>query len=186
MSLLPIARIFGLILVVCGAFTSGAVAQQPESEQAPAENPEPETSRSRAETKLPKDLDVTFGNMRLTESGEYVFTERVTLTWKESRIQADRVLVRPGEYVEAEGNVLIVWGGNRLFGNRLTYDLQEERGFVEDAVGEVNDEYIFWAKRAEKIGDDVIRVEKGVVTTCTQPVPWSTTTPACTTSGPGR
>jgi len=161
MSLPPIARIFGLLAVLClsGFLSTPRVT----AEDAPS-----------IETKLPKDLNVEFGNMRLTEAGEYVFSGSVTLVWRESRIQADTVLVRPGEYVEADGNVLIVWGNNRLFGSRLTYDLEKERGFVENATGEVNDEYIFWARRAEKIGDDVILVEDATVTTCTQPVPyWS-------------
>jgi hypothetical protein len=152
MSLSPIVRISGLLVALC---FSGFVSMP----RVAAQEATPDPSASSGETKLPKDFDATFGHMRVTESGDFILTDRVTLSWKESRIQADRMLYKRDKYVEAEGNVLIAWGGSRLFGSRMTYDLQEERGFIEDAVGEVNGEYIFWAKRAEKTGEDLIRVD---------------------------
>jgi LPS-assembly protein len=77
-------------------------------------------------------------------------------------------------YIEAEGNVLVVWGGNRIFGTRMTYDLDEERGVIENAIGNVEAEFLFWARQVEKIGENKIRLKSANVTTCTQPVPyWS-------------
>jgi hypothetical protein len=124
---------------------------------------------------LPQDFDIEFdGQAKQTEEGDYLFTDSVTISARDSRIQADRLSLRQGRYIEAEGNILIVWQGNRIYGTRLTYDLETERGSIENAMGQVQSEFIFWAKLAEKIGDDKIRVKSATVTTCTQPVPyWS-------------
>jgi hypothetical protein len=84
------------------------------------------------------------------------------------------MVLRERRYIEAEGNVLIVWGQNRVFGSRMTYDLDDERGVIENAVGFALDEYIIWAKTIEKIGDKKLRLKQAVVTTCNQPLPyWS-------------
>jgi len=56
----------------------------------------------------------------------------------------------------------------------MSYDLETERGVIENAMGQTLDEYLFWAKSAEKIGVDKVRLKSATVTTCTQPVPyWS-------------
>jgi LPS-assembly protein len=127
-----------------------------------------------AEPQLPKGINIDFDKLTHTEQDGYLFSGPVTITWRESRIQADSIALRQQRYVEAEGNVLVVWGGNRIFGSRMNYDLELERGIIENAFGQLETDYIFWAKRAEKIGSEQVRVETATVTTCTQPVPyWS-------------
>lgn len=147
-----------------------------------AESPPPETIETPAAQEpveaaaadLPADINIEFRQLRQTEDGDYLFTGPVVITWRSSRIQADSISLRDKRYVEAEGNVLIVWGGNRVFGSRLSYDLDEERGIVEDAIGQVESDYLFWAESAEKIGSDLVLLKKATVTTCTQPSPyWS-------------
>ncbi len=131
------------------------------------ESTEPETS-------LPKGLVIDFQKLTHTEQGDLLFTGPVTLTWRKSRIQADLLSLREERYVVAEGNVLVIWGGNRIFGTRMDYDLETERGQIDDAFGQIESDYFFWAKRAEKIGADQVRLKSATVTTCTQPVPyWS-------------
>jgi hypothetical protein len=124
---------------------------------------------------LPEDLEIEWqGTLRQTGDGAAEFTGPVTLTWRESRIQADRMILSDRRYIEAEGNVLIVWGQNRVFGSRMTYDLEEERGVIEDAIGYALDEYLITARKIEKIGEKKLRLSKATVTTCTQPLPyWS-------------
>lgn len=124
---------------------------------------------------LPPGLEIDFtGTLSQTEDGGVEFTGPVTMTWEDTRIQADTMRLRDKRYVEAEGNILIEWGQNRIFGSRLSYDLDEQRGIIEDTYGHVLDEYIFWAKSVEKIGDKKLLLKSGVVTTCTQPLAyWS-------------
>jgi LPS-assembly protein len=123
---------------------------------------------------LPADFDFTFSNARTTADGTWVMTGSVTITGGEGRIQADSITLTEQRYVEAEGNVLIVWGGNRIFGTRMSYDLETETGIIEQAIGNVEAEFIFWAKQVEKIGPNKLRLLSANVTTCTQPVPyWS-------------
>jgi hypothetical protein len=139
--------------------------------QVPPESDEEED----AGLSIPQGLEIEWqGRLVQTEDGAAEFTGPVTMTWRESRIQADRMLLRDRRYIEAEGNVLIVWGANRVFGRRLSYDLEEERGVIEDAMGYALDEYLIWAKKIEKIGDKKLRLTRATVTTCNQPLPyWS-------------
>ena len=125
---------------------------------------------------LPPGIEIEFqGTATQSEDGGAMFTGPVTLTSKDTRIQADRLLLRDRRYIEAEGNVLIVWGKNRIFGSRLSYDLEEERGTIEDAIGYALDEFVIVAETIEKIGEHKLRLRNATITTCNQPLPyWST------------
>jgi LPS-assembly protein len=118
------------------------------------------------------------------KDGAIVAEGAVTIESSFGRIQADRITFREGHLVEAEGNVLIVWGNNRISGTRMAYDMglkddpdpekRIPRGVVENAVGQVDPEFYFDARRVETIGDDRVVLYTASVTTCTQPVPyWS-------------
>jgi len=124
---------------------------------------------------LPPGLEIEWqGTLRQTEDGGAEFTGPVTMIWRESRIQADWMVLHDRRYLEAEGNVLVVWGQNRVFGDRMTYDLEEERGVIDNAIGYALDEYLITARTIEKIGDKKLRIKKATVTTCNQPTPyWS-------------
>jgi len=127
------------------------------------------------ESRLPPNIQVDVGGeYKIDPNGDHVLTGGVTILWRNSRIQADRISLSDGRYVEADGNVLIVWDDNRIFGNRMTYDLETERGVLERASGQVRGGFTFRAKTVEKIGDELIRLKSGTVSTCTQPTPyWS-------------
>jgi hypothetical protein len=103
-----------------------------------------------------------------------LLTGPVTIRNGDTRIQADQVIYRDERYVTAEGNVLLLWQTNRIFGSRLVYDLISGHGVMDDASGQAQDQYLFWAKKAEKIGVDLIKLKNATFTTCTQPTPyWS-------------
>jgi hypothetical protein len=168
----PSRLIVSLALIYLLSIVGGAAvlaAQDDPPDRPPAE---PETI---PEDRVLKDLDIkVWGPWKQTAERDYLFEGKVTITWRESRIQADRMSLTQGRYIEAEGNILIVWEGNRISGTRLTYDLEEERGFIENAMGQVQTDFLFWAKRVEKVGDKTLHLKSGRVTTCTQPVPyWS-------------
>ena len=79
------------------------------------------------------------------KSGAIIAEGEVTIEAGFGRIQADRITFREGHLVEAEGNILIVWGSNRISGTRLAYDMGQKddpdlekriaRGVIENAVG---------------------------------------------------
>ncbi|NIM00878.1 MAG: LPS assembly protein LptD [Acidobacteria bacterium] len=116
---------------------------------------------------------IDFDQMIHSDDG-VILTGPVTIRSGDTRIQADRVIYREERYVTAEGNVLLVWQSNRIFGSRLVYDLKTGHGIMDDASGQARDQYLFWAKRAEKIGVDLIKLKNATFTTCTQPTPyWS-------------
>lgn len=120
------------------------------------------------------DVNLSAERIRQTGPGDLELSGAVTVLAADARLQADRLEIREGRYVVAEGNVLVVWSGNRIAGARMTYDLEGGGGVVESATGYVDPEFHFTAARAEKVGEDRVRLEDATVTTCTQPVPyWS-------------
>jgi hypothetical protein len=142
-----------------------------------ADEPVAETDSDRAQegTHLPPGLEIEVdGKMILDRDGVSRFTGPVTITWRGSRIQADSMVLREQRYLEGEGNILIAWDGNWISGHSLTYDLETERGIIEDSIGRGKNEFLFWADSAEKIGPNTIRLHDATVTSCTQPQPyWS-------------
>ena len=134
---------------------------------------------------LPPGLKLSAQHIGAAEKdGTIVAEGAVTIETGLGRIQADRITFRQGHLVEAEGNVLIVWGNNRISGTRMAYDMGQKddpdpekriaHGVIENAVGQVDPEFYFSARRVDTIGDDRVVLHDASVTTCTQPVPyWS-------------
>ena len=159
-----LARLVLLALVLVAA---PVAAQQPQ--------PEPVPPPGATGEDLLRDLDIeVLGSVRQTAERDYEFDGRVTITWRGQRIQADRMTLTEGRHIVADGNVLVVWQDNRISGTRMTYDLETGYGVIEQAMGQVQGDFIFWAERAEKIGERTVHLDSATVTTCTQPVPyWS-------------
>jgi LPS-assembly protein len=122
---------------------------------------------------LPPGVEIEYERLVARADGSWELEGPVAISLERSRIQADHVTL-DGRRVVATGNVLVVWDQNRVFGARMTYDLDTERGTIEDAMGQVMFQYLFQAERVEKIGDDTVLLERATVTTCAQPIPyWS-------------
>jgi hypothetical protein len=167
-----------LLLVVAAsapARSQDAPATDPApQESVPVQEGDPQGKDTAVEERLPLGIDVQADAFSVAENGDAVFEGAVTVIWKDTRFQADRMVFRERRYAEAEGSVLMVWGPNRISGTRMVYDLEEDRGYMENAIGEMDPDFQFTAKRAEKIGPETVRVKGALVTTCTQPVPyWS-------------
>ena len=151
---------------------------------APARAQEPAGAREEA-SGLPPGVSLSAFQIRHDEQdGSIVAEGAVTIEHSQGRIQADRIRFREGHIVEAEGNVLVVWENNRISGTRMVYDMGIEndpdpekriaRGVIENAMGQVDPEFFFDARRVETIGEDRVVLHDATVTTCTQPVPhWS-------------
>ena len=124
---------------------------------------------------LPPGITLTFsGAIRYQPDGAAEIDGPFTITHQGVRFQADRAVLRERRYLEAEGNVLVTWGPNRLSGSRVTYDLEAREGTVENAEGVIDPDYQFRAAEARKVGEDLVYLTDAEITTCTQPVPyWS-------------
>ena len=83
-----------------------------------------------SDARLPPGTEAKFLHLERSGDDEVVLTGDVTIHWQGSRFQADRMTFREQRYVVAEGNVLVVWGDNRLFGTRMEYDLELDRGTI--------------------------------------------------------
>jgi len=149
-------------------------------EAAPPPTPAPPASPASPGSLRDKNVVVEFDRSSLDEHGNKVLEGAVTIRVgkDELRLQADRIVWREDRFVDAEGNVLVVWAGNRIAGTAMRYDIKEDTGRVENAVGVVEPQtgatLYFTAETAEKKGDDLVFLDRAVVTTCTQPVPyWS-------------
>lgn len=161
-------RLASALLAPCLLAAGGAVA----AAETPVEPPP--CPQAFAEARLDQGVRLCAQAIRQAGPGEVEATGDVTIHAKGARIQADRIRLREERYLDAEGNVLVVWGANRVLGDRMTYDLEEETGTIENASGEVEPEFYFWADEVEKIGEDRVRLRRATVTTCTQPIPyWS-------------
>ncbi len=141
---------------------------------------------SRAEAPgLPPGVKLSAQHIGADETNHAIVAEGdVTIESGQGRIQADRITFREGHIVEADGNVLLVWGTNRISGTHMVYDMGVKddpdpekriaRGVIENAVGQVDPEFYFDALKVDTIGDDRVILHTATVTTCTQPVPyWS-------------
>jgi len=132
------------------------------------------SAAERKTSSLPRGVVVEADRFQESETGEVVLEGAVTLSWRNSRFQADRIVVKDERFIEAEGNVLVVWAGNRLAGTRMTYDLELDTGLIEEAKGQIEPEFHVSAKEIRKVGEDRLHLESATVTTCTQPLPyWS-------------
>ena len=69
-----------------------------------------------AAAQLPENVEA--GKISERGDGAFVLVGSVTLWNKGMRFQADRIVYHPDETVEAEGNILIVWGEQRVSGER--------------------------------------------------------------------
>lgn len=174
-----------LLFIALAAAAPAVAAKKPAGTQ-----PSPSAHDATPKTKttasgLPAGVSLTAITIRQDEKdGSIVAEGSVTIESSEGRIQADRVTFRERHIVEAEGNILIVWGQNRISGTRMIYDLglkddpdpakQIAHGVIENAVGMVEPEFYFTAQKVETRGDDHVILYHAEVTTCTQPVPyWS-------------
>jgi hypothetical protein len=167
MTTLPIRRHLTL-LVVWILFGGGGAAAAESAAGATA------CPQNFAQVVLEAGVRLCAASIRLVEKGSYEAFGDVTIHSEGGRFQADRITLRDERYLQAEGDVLVVWNRNRISGDFMSYDLETELGDIENAQGELEPEFYFTAKHAKKIGDDRVVLESATVTTCTQPIPyWS-------------
>ncbi len=113
------------------------------------------------------------------EKGHYKARGFVDLRMGETRIQCDELdLVetdRPdgtkAQKIVAVGNVVFLRGEERLAGDRLEMDLESGLGAMVNASGFVQPGVFVEARKIERKGEKLYRIEGGTFTACAQPNP---------------
>ena len=60
---------------------------------------------------LPSGIEIeTTGQFVITEQGQYVFDDPVSIRYQDTLVQADRLTLTSRHLVEGEGNILLAWG----------------------------------------------------------------------------
>jgi LPS-assembly protein len=175
-----VVRIALAVLVVAVSIETVVVRAQDTGERRPEETTgEPSATAERSATlgQFPPGVEVfgaLDGSVRMGPDGEVVIEGPVSVTHKGARFQADRMTFRDERWLDAVGNVLVVWQTNRITGASMLYDLSPGEGTILDAMGQVDPEYQFVAEEVRKVGDNLVYLKKAQITTCTQPTPyWS-------------
>lgn len=141
----------------------------------PAPAQETRIAKPELQLELPESARVRAGQAIRLET-EWRLSGYVDIQAGQSSIQADEIVYTVAtREVVATGNVVLAFPGATLSGTRLVYNIETERGVVENAVGYLDqDNAIVRAETIERIGPQELRVTRAVFTTCTQPTPyWS-------------
>ncbi len=155
---------------------SGPGASQADHKPSSTAEAREEEAKEKPERGLPEGTIEFGGAQSIRSDGTIVLEGPVTFRSEKlgMQFQADRIEFRDKDYFRAVGNVLVIWGPNRISGSRMEYRLKENRGVIQDAYGQMEGDFYFIADTAEKVGDDLVYLTRAMVTTCTQPVPyWS-------------
>ncbi len=115
------------------------------------------------------------GKVEFARENYIVASGGVSLTYKATKVQADRVEVNlETNQVLAAGDVVLDEGPRRLAGDRLEYDLEGKTGSLYQAKGYVDPDLYFYGDEIRKTGEDTYEVIDGVMTSCDEEVPdWS-------------
>jgi len=96
----------------------------------------------------------------------------VEVQWKTYRIFADMVEYQPKKRtLTADGRVTMMSGESVISGSKLTFNLKEQTGVIEDAVGMMPPSVTYSSNRLRMADSDTIRFNKLKFTSCNQRVP---------------
>ncbi len=163
----------GVVLAVALLVPHAAVAQTPGGGQ------------QGGQQLLPFDIPglkgMNFDSVSSGADGSVTFSGDVDIDGRpEWRLQADTVTIRPPAdpsaagadyYLEATGNVALEAGEVSLLGSRMTGNLLQGSGTIENAFGIGPGDIYFRGDVIEQIETGVFHIEGGVVTPCTQTLP---------------
>ncbi|MBI2840945.1 MAG: LPS-assembly protein LptD [Acidobacteria bacterium] len=96
----------------------------------------------------------------------------VDFTYQSYRLQCDMLTYNvQTQEIDAEGNVILQDGKQRLAGEKLHFNIRLKRGVMFDASGTASPDLHFVADEAEKYDDRKYKATHGAFTSCTQPNP---------------
>ena len=118
--------------------TAGTAASAPEGAETPAGNAAPVPTQSQVIPSGGRFTRLEAERIRGQPDQDLLLEGKVTIGWGEVLLQADRIEVKEGRFLDAEGHILMVWQENRISGSRVTYDLDADFGLIENAIGQVS------------------------------------------------
>lgn len=96
-----------------------------------------------------------------------VLEGNVVVTYQDIKISADRVTWnQKTNDVQAEGNVILDQGPQRLSAKRLFFNLDSKSGTLFEASGYVDPSIYFTGEKIEKVDERTYRLTNGVFTSC--------------------
>lgn len=108
---------------------------------------------------------------RFSDSG-MVYLGHVEVRWKTYRIYADQVEYQPDKRtLTADGRVTITSDESVISGSRLTFQLKDQTGVIEEAVGMMPPSVAYSSDRLNMTGAETIRFDRLTFTSCNQRVP---------------
>jgi lipopolysaccharide assembly outer membrane protein LptD (OstA) len=174
---IALLAVLSLAPVGNGALYGAEPEADPSQEQNQEQKQDPQRSSTpEKEGGLPEGTLEFGGAQSIEADGTIILEGPVTFRSKSHgmQFQADRMEFLNENYFKADGNVLVIWGTNRISGSRMEYWIEEDRGIIHDAFGQMEGDFYFTARTAEKVGEDTVYLKDAMVSTCTQPVPyWS-------------
>lgn len=108
------------------------------------------------------------------EKGDQLVRARnyVDFTYQSYRLQCDLLTYNvQTQEIDAEGNVILQDGKQRLAGERLHFNIRLKRGVMYEASGTAAPDLNFVADETEKYDDRKYKATRGAFTSCTQPNP---------------
>ncbi len=149
---------------------AGAVAQE-----------EPQAQQQMLPVDIPGLEGVGWDDISFNDDGTWTLSGYVDIDGGDQfRLQADEVVVTPPPdpdaegadwYFVATGNVAFEAGEISLLGSRMSGYLLAGTGEIEDAFGIGPGDVFFRGEHISQVDAGVYRIEKGVVTPCTQTLP---------------
>ena len=99
---------------------------------------------------------------------EYVAEGDVVIHKQDRSITADVIRYRAQTGMAyAEGNVMLTAGADVLTGSYLEFDLESEKGYLDDGVVFLQENNLhIQGNRIQKVGPDLYRLDRGTLTTC--------------------
>lgn len=118
------------------------------------------------------EVEIKGNYLEYDEANKFIIaTGSVTVSWQNKVLNAREIRFWvEKKYMAAEGNVSITEDKNVVFGDKMTYDYKSGEGTVDKVAG-YSDPWLFYARSAQRSGDQNYNVDRVLLTTCDLPNP---------------
>ena len=90
----------------------------------------------------------------------------IKLKYRNMQLKADKIEINlKTKDLIAQGNIIYIKGEEKIFGEKMSYNLETEKGVVQEAIAILKPIFCK-GKTIEKVSEKEIKVEKGTLTTC--------------------
>ena len=102
----------------------------------------------------------------------FILEGYVDIAYKGVRLQSDRAEYDTAtKQLIATGNVVLDQEGQRITGEKLEMNMEDQTGTMYNVFGYVPPQFFFWGTKLDKLGEDEYKIYDGVFTECSQILP---------------